>query len=54
MRCFCLSSQSLTGEEMAARFLDNLARITAACFQPGPFIYAVHKNRVERLPLGNR
>ena len=37
VKCFCLSSQSLTGGEMAARFLDNLARITAACSQPGPF-----------------
>ncbi len=54
VRCFCLSSQSLNGEEMAARFLDNLARITTACSQPGPFIYAVHKNRIERLPLSNR
>jgi len=54
VRCFCLSSQSLNGHEMAARFLDNLTRITVACSQPGPFIYAVHKNRIERLPLGNR
>ncbi len=54
VRCFCLSSQSLNGDEMAVRFLDNLTRITVACSQPGPFIYAVHKNRIERLPLGNR
>ena len=51
VRCFCLSSQSLSGEEMAARFLDNLTRIATACSQPGPFIYAVHKNRIERLAL---
>ena len=52
VRCFCLSSQSLTGEEMAARFLNNLPRITAACQHPRPFIFAVHKNRVEELQLG--
>jgi len=42
------------GEEMAARFLDNLARSTTACSQPGPFFYAIHKNRIERLPLRNQ
>lgn len=52
VRCFCLSSQSLSGEEMATRFLDNLSRITAACQDPGPFIFAVHKNRIEELFLG--
>ncbi|MCP4968147.1 MAG: hypothetical protein GY926_23290 [bacterium] len=54
VRCFCLSSQSLTGDDMAARFLVNLARITAACDQSGPFIYAVHKNRIEKLTLGDQ
>lgn len=54
VRCFCLSSQNLNGEQMAARFLDNLPRITAACSEPGPFIYAVHRTRIERLPLGSR
>lgn len=54
VRCFCLSSQSLTGDDMAARFLVNLNRITAACDEPGPFIYAVHKNRVEKLTLGDQ
>ena len=54
VRCFCLSSQSLEANEMAARFVRNLSRITAACQQPGPFIYAVHKNRIEKLPLGDQ
>jgi hypothetical protein len=52
VRCFCLSSQSISGEEMAARFVRNLPRITAACERPGPFVYAVHKNRIEELELG--
>lgn len=54
VRCFCLSSQSLTGDAMATRFLNNLTRITAACEQPGPYIYAVHKNRIEKLTLGDQ
>ncbi|MCP3975538.1 MAG: hypothetical protein GY720_13720 [bacterium] len=54
VRCFCLSSQSLTGDDMATRFLTNLKRIAAACDQPGPFIYAVHKNRIEKLTLGDQ
>jgi hypothetical protein len=52
VRASCLSSQSLTAEEMSARFLGNLARITLACQDAGPFIYAVHKNRIEKLDLG--
>ena len=52
VRCFCLSSQQLKAEDMAARYLDNLDAISQACYEPGPFIYAVHKNRIERLPLG--
>ncbi len=54
VRCFCLSSQSLTGDAMSTRFLNNLARITTACDEPGPFIYAVHKNRIEELTLGDQ
>lgn len=51
VRCFCLSSQSLSGEEMAARFLDNIEGITAACQDDGPFIYIVYSTRIERRPL---
>ncbi|WP_419847498.1 hypothetical protein [Candidatus Poriferisocius sp.] len=52
VRCFCLSSQQLNAADMASRYLDNIDAITQACQEPGPFIYAVHKNRIERLPLG--
>jgi PIN like domain len=52
VRCFCLTSQSLSSGEMAQRFLDNLAAITQACVdEPGPFIFAVHSQRIERLRL---
>lgn len=53
VRCFCLTRQDLTGPEMAARFIANLEAITRACADPGPFIYAVHKDRIERLAIGD-
>jgi hypothetical protein len=52
VQCFCLSSQSLSAQDMVRRFLDNLGAITAACAEAGPFIYAVHANRIERLKIG--
>jgi hypothetical protein len=52
VRCFCRSSQNLGGVEMANRFIDNLDAITRACLQDdGPFIYAVHRSRIERLAI---
>jgi hypothetical protein len=52
VRCFCLTSGNLSGEAMAACFLDNLDAITRACADPGPFVYAVQRRRIERLALG--
>lgn len=52
VQSFCLSSQSLSAEDMAARFVDNLDAITAACAEPSPFLYAVHLNRIDRLKIG--
>ncbi len=51
VRCFCLTSQSLSADEMARRILDNLEAIATACADPGPFIYAVHSQRIERLSI---
>ena len=51
VRCFCLTSGNLTGDEMAARFLDNLDAITLACATQGPFVYAVQRHRIDRLAL---
>jgi hypothetical protein len=52
VQCFCLTSQSLSSDEMARRFLDNLDAIAQACADhAGSFIYAVHRNRIERLRL---
>jgi PIN like domain len=53
VRCFCLADQNLTGDEMAGRFLDNLDAIVRACNEPGPFIYAVHRTRIDKLPIGD-
>ncbi len=53
VRCFCLSSQNLAATDMTARFIDNLDAITEACGKPGPFIYAVHTNRIELLAIGD-
>lgn len=49
VRCFCLSNQSLNGQAMAERFLAHLDAIAEASREPGPFIYAVHQQRIERL-----
>jgi hypothetical protein len=51
VRCFCLTRQSLTAQEMTSRFLHNLSAMERACSQPGPFIYAVYENRILELPL---
>jgi hypothetical protein len=54
VRCFCLANQSLTGDEMAGRFLSNLDAIVRACDESGPFVYAVHQTRIEKLLIGGR
>jgi len=51
VRAFCLTRQDLPADEMIARFLRSLPAITAACANPGPFIYAVQANRIERLRI---
>jgi hypothetical protein len=51
VRCFCISSGNLSGEEMASRILANLDRIIEVGAQPGPYIYMVHANRIERVNL---
>ncbi len=49
--CFCLTRQDLVAAAMADRFLHNLQRITEVCADAGPFVYAVHERRIERLAL---
>ena len=52
VQAFCLSNQNLPSDDMASRFLDNLEAIANATTEPGPFIFAVHETRIERLPIG--
>lgn len=51
VQAFCLSNQNLAATDMADRFLDNLDAIEEAATEPGPFIYAVHQRRIERLQI---
>jgi hypothetical protein len=51
VRCFCLSRQDLTGDQMAESFLRNLSRIADACEEPGPFLYAVYAHRIRKIPI---
>ena len=41
--------EALRAAEQARRFIGNSERIQAACEAPGPFVYAVHERRIERL-----
>jgi len=49
VKAFALASGNLRAADQAHRFLGNEARITAACADPGPFIYAVFADRIERI-----
>ena len=51
VRAFCLSSGNLKSPEMAGHFLARLDEITAACAEPGPFLYAVTRSEIRRLEL---
>lgn len=51
VRAFVLTSGNFRAPEMAQRFIDNAGRMAAACAEPGPFLYAVHANRITRLSL---
>ncbi|MGV1007155.1 MAG: hypothetical protein ACOYBY_00925 [Dermatophilaceae bacterium] len=50
-RCFCLANANLLAADMAQRYLANLTAIARACESPGPFLYAVHAGRIERLNI---
>ena len=49
VRAFCLVSGQLRAEEQTARFVSNLGRILRQARTPGPYIYGVYENRIERL-----
>jgi PIN like domain len=54
VRAFVLTAGSLSAAEQAARFDRSRVRIEEACLEIGPFIYAVHANRVARIFLPPR
>lgn len=49
VRCFCLANRSLTANQMAEWFLNNLDVIATACAAPGPFMYIVYAQGMRRL-----
>ncbi len=49
LRVFCLASARLTGPQQAHRIRMNLGRIVTRARRPGPWIDAVHEDRVVRL-----
>jgi hypothetical protein len=51
-QCFCMANGNLKSPVMAERYLTNVEAIAEACSRPGPFLYAVHADRIERLAIG--
>lgn len=51
VQAFCLTSGNLVLAEMAARFLSVRESIERACLTPGPFLYAVSRQGLRRIPL---
>lgn len=51
-QCFCVANGNLKSSVMAERYLANVEAIAEACSRPGPFLYAVHADRIERLAIG--
>ena len=49
VRAFVLTGGSLSAIEQAARFRRSRDRIVLASSEPGPFIYAVHVDRIARM-----
>ncbi len=49
VRAFILTAGNLSGEEQASRFDRSRARIEQACLDAGPFVFAVHANRIIRM-----
>ena len=49
VKAFALTGGNLKALDQAQRFIDNTARIQAACAEAGPFVYAVHADRIVRV-----
>ena len=53
VRCFCLAGRNLPAQQMADQFLRRLPAIASACREPGPFLYVVYRDRIQRVQLGH-
>jgi hypothetical protein len=49
VKAFVLTRGSLRAGEQVHRFEMSRSRIVAACVDPGPFMYAVHADRIVRI-----
>ena len=50
-RCFCLTNANLKATEMAECYVANLEAIASTCTAAGPFLYAVHARRIEKISI---
>lgn len=50
-RLFCIPRADITADELAHRYLTNLAAIARAAAEPGPYIYGVYPREIKLLPL---
>jgi PIN like domain len=48
-RSFVVTNANLKGEEVAKLFVDNCHRIMQRARKPGPYIYGVYAERLEKL-----
>jgi hypothetical protein len=49
VRLFCLTNANLTFAEQAEWFLANRYRIIQASRKPGPYVYGVYRDRIDKL-----
>jgi hypothetical protein len=49
VRLFCLTNANLTFAEQAEWLLTNRHRIIQVSRKPGPYVYGVYKDRIEKL-----
>lgn len=48
-RSFCLANKLLNREQQVAVVRTNIGRIVRASRKPGPYLYGVYRDRIERL-----
>lgn len=48
-RAFVVTNANLTGDQVAALFVENRYRIIQRARKPGPYIYGVYPGRLEKL-----